>query len=50
MAERVELGCFGHFIGAPDCRWARHTRVGDYRVSSVGNYHPSYLEDSVERV
>lgn len=37
--ERVELGCAGHFICAQDCRWRRHTQVGDYRVSSVGDLY-----------
>ena len=35
--ERVELGCPGHFICAKDCHWRRHTQVGNYRVSSVGD-------------
>jgi len=30
----------GHFIGADRCRWWRHTRVGSYRVSSVGEWYP----------
>lgn len=37
--ERVELGCAGHFICAKDCHWRRHTQVGGYRVSSVGNLY-----------
>lgn len=43
MNELVtELGCPGHFIVASDCRWRRHTQIGDsYRVSSVGDYYPS---------
>ena len=36
---RVELGCPGHFICAADCRWRRHTQVGHYRVSSVGDLY-----------
>ncbi len=44
MNERVrvtDLGCPGHFICAQDCRWRRHTQIGDrYRVSSVGDYMP----------
>lgn len=35
--KRVELGCAGHFICARDCNWRRHTQVGNYRVSSVGD-------------
>jgi hypothetical protein len=37
--ERVELGCPGHFICARDCRWRRHTQVGRYRVSTVGDLY-----------
>jgi hypothetical protein len=37
---RVELGCPGHCIVARDCRWRRHTQVGRYRVSSIGDYFP----------
>ncbi len=40
MSERIEIGCAGHFIGSADCQWTRHTRVGAYRVSSVGEYRP----------
>jgi hypothetical protein len=36
---KVELGCPGHFICARDCRWRRHTQVGNYRVSSVGDLY-----------
>lgn len=36
--ERIELGCPGHFIAARNCAWRRHTQVGNYRVSSVGDY------------
>lgn len=39
----VELGCLGHFVCASRCRWRRHTQVGAYRVSSVGDYY--YAED-----
>ena len=41
MTERIELGCTGHLIVGDSCRWKRHTRVGSYRISSVGNYYPS---------
>ncbi len=36
----VELGCAGHLIVASRCRWKRHTQVGNYRVSSIGDYYP----------
>ena len=39
--SRVELGCAGHFIAARSCAWRRHTQVGEYRISSVGNYFPT---------
>ena len=39
MTPRVELGCPGHFVGAKNCRWRRHTQVGTYRVSSVGDLY-----------
>ena len=35
----VELGCPGHLIVASSCRWHRHTQVGLYRVSTVGDYY-----------
>ena len=44
----IELGCAGHLIVAHLCRWHRHTQVGPYRVSSVGDYYVSYRE-STER-
>lgn len=36
--KRVELGCIGHFISGQECLWRRHTQVGHYRISSIGNY------------
>jgi hypothetical protein len=36
----IELGCPGHLIVARHCQWRRHTQVGNYRVSTVGNYFP----------
>lgn len=33
----------GHFCAASDCHFFLHTRVGDYRVSTVGDYHPPHL-------
>ena len=37
--KSVELGCPGHFICASSCRWRRHTQVGRYRISTVGDYY-----------
>ena len=45
--ERVELGCAGHFIAANRCRWKRHTQVGNYRISSIGDY---YLGDARQTI
>lgn len=43
MSKRVELGCPGHFIGVSSCRYRRHTQVGKFRVSTVGDYFPESL-------
>jgi hypothetical protein len=40
-AEWVWCGFAGHFVGARNCRFHLCTRVGRYRVSTVGDYHPS---------
>ena len=34
------FGVAGHFIGAARCRHHLHTRVGDFRISTVGGYLP----------
>lgn len=35
----TELGCIGHCIIGADCRWRRHTQVGDnIRISTIGDY------------
>lgn len=36
----VWCGYAGHFIGSPRCLMHLHTRVGDYRISTVGDYRP----------
>lgn len=46
----TELGCPGHFIAARSCRWRRHTQVGDYRVSSVGDYYPDHKSSERETI
>lgn len=30
----------GHFIGSSECLMHLHTRVGDFRISTVGDYRP----------
>lgn len=40
IPSRTELGCAGHLIVASRCRWHRHTQVGLFRISSIGNYYP----------
>lgn len=39
-SEWVWCGYAGHFVGQFDCRLRMHTRVGNFRVSTVGDYHP----------
>jgi hypothetical protein len=45
--SRVELGCAGHLIVSDRCRWRRHTQVGHYRISTLGDY---WLHDTRQRV
>ncbi len=40
----IELGCAGHLIVANSCRWKRHTQVGNYRISSIGDYYSPDLD------
>lgn len=39
MRKRLELGCKGHLIVGNSCRWHRHTQVGNYRISTIGDYY-----------
>lgn len=39
------FGHAGHFIGASRCLFHLHTRIGDYRISTVGNYFPREGDD-----
>lgn len=39
-SEWVWCGYAGHFMCADKCRCHLHTRVGDYRISTVGEYLP----------
>lgn len=41
----VWCGYAGHFVGAKSCQFHLHTRVGNYRVSTVGDYHPGGREE-----
>lgn len=34
------FGCPGHLIVGHSCRFHLHTRIGNYRVSTVGEYWP----------
>jgi len=35
----TELGCAGHLIVSNRCRWKRHTQVGNFRISTIGDYY-----------
>ncbi len=48
--KAIELGCPGHFICARDCNWRRHTQVGNYRISSVGDYCRSSDENKRQTI
>lgn len=39
-SEWVWCGYAGHFIASRNCYMHLNTRVGDYRISTVGDYHP----------
>ena len=43
----VFSGYAGHFIAASKCRFRLHTRVGGYRISTVGHY---VVKGRIERV
>jgi hypothetical protein len=36
----VWCGYAGHFVASKSCHFHLHTRVGNYRISTVGDYHP----------
>lgn len=38
----VQFGHPGHFCDADRCRFSRHTHVGAFCISTVGDYHPSH--------
>ena len=39
------FGTPGHFIAADHCQFRMHTRIGDYRISTVGDYHPGGIDN-----
>lgn len=39
-ADWVWCGYAGHFIASPRCFFHLHTRVGRWRISTVGDYRP----------
>lgn len=41
MNKPIELGCAGHLLVARWCAYRRHTQVGAFRVSTVGDYYPA---------
>src|SRR5690554_4769830 len=42
-SEWVWCGYPGHFIASNNCRFHMHTRVGKWRISTVGDYWPTPL-------
>jgi hypothetical protein len=46
MSVKIQWsGLAGHFIGSANCCFHLNTRVGRYRISSVGCYHPDRKSD-----
>lgn len=45
VEDWVWCGYAGHFIAVASCLMHMHTRVGDYRISTVGDYHPPKYVD-----
>lgn len=37
--NRIEIDSPGHFIGAPRCKFFKHTHIGNRCISTVGEYH-----------
>jgi hypothetical protein len=48
-SEWVWCGYAGHFIAASSCRMHLHTRVGNYRISTVGDYRSELVWDRATR-
>jgi hypothetical protein len=38
-------GHAGHFVASRSCGFRLSTRIGDYRISTVGDYYPDGWED-----
>lgn len=50
-ADWTWRGTAGHFIGSHSCCFRLHTTVGEYRVSTVGCYHPaSAIDDTPHEI
>jgi len=47
-SEWTWLGYPQHFIGAAACRFRMATMVGNYLVSTVGDYHPKKRVDDID--
>jgi hypothetical protein len=43
-------GYAGHFIGARNCGFVMHTRVGNFRISTVGDYTPYQSKEKMETI
>jgi len=49
-SEWVWYGYAGHFIGGRHCAYHLSTRIGDYLISTVGDYRPPSLGGERERL
>ncbi|GIV03687.1 MAG: hypothetical protein KatS3mg015_2517 [Fimbriimonadales bacterium] len=47
-SEWVWCGYPGHFSASDSCRLHLNTRVGDYRISTVGDYRPPHALEEEE--
>jgi hypothetical protein len=41
VADWQWFGHAGHFIAADSCMFRLHTRIGDKRISTIGDYYPA---------
>lgn len=44
MSERIEIDRPGHLIVADQCRFFLHTRVGKWRISTIGDWRPEHAD------